>query len=431
MGQLTLLSGTGTGVSDELFKFSTGTMIWMQLDEDAGVTGMAPSARLAHSMTTVGQDIYIWGGQFRASYNNEVSDELFKYSTASMMWMKLEAAASVTGTSPSPTSGHSMTTLGQHIYIFGGRSPSDNSFGGKVGSDFFYHQASDHMWTSSFGLSSFTRIYDNDLVRVAHDVNWGFSVDLCSSTILPCALRIAAEGAFMSNTIVRRLANSTITCDAGKGCTGFSMDGVTVSCSDQISKLPLLQVLGSGATVTIADSGFEGCSSETDGGVIRVIGGGVINVSGSSFVSSSSKSSGGAMAVVGAHASIVHSYFTDSRATEGGALFVQNFPSYPNFLPSSVRLQGCVFSRNAAYLGGAIAVIDSGQAKISESRFQDTQAFGFGGGALYASSSSVELAANFFLRNSAAEGGGGALLWNGKQGKALMTHDVVASRSLW
>ena len=35
--------------------------MWTQLDADAGVTGPLPSARYDHSMTTVGQDIYIFG----------------------------------------------------------------------------------------------------------------------------------------------------------------------------------------------------------------------------------------------------------------------------------------------------------------------------------------------------------------------------------
>ena len=48
------------------------------------------------------------------------SDELFKYSTTSRNWTKLDADTDVTGTPPSPRSGHSMTTVGQDVYVFGG-----------------------------------------------------------------------------------------------------------------------------------------------------------------------------------------------------------------------------------------------------------------------------------------------------------------------
>ena len=60
-GALTSGAASG-GYSDELFKYSTATMTWTQLDAEAGVTGTAPSARSGHSMTTVGEDLYVFGG---------------------------------------------------------------------------------------------------------------------------------------------------------------------------------------------------------------------------------------------------------------------------------------------------------------------------------------------------------------------------------
>jgi hypothetical protein len=55
---LTLLSHTGT--LDKLFKYSTVTMSWTQLDAGVGMT--RPSARYSHSMATVEQDLYVFGG---------------------------------------------------------------------------------------------------------------------------------------------------------------------------------------------------------------------------------------------------------------------------------------------------------------------------------------------------------------------------------
>ena len=60
-GALTSGAASG-GYFDELFKYSTATMTWTQLDAAAGVTGTAPSARYEHSMTTVGEDLYVFGG---------------------------------------------------------------------------------------------------------------------------------------------------------------------------------------------------------------------------------------------------------------------------------------------------------------------------------------------------------------------------------
>ena len=57
---LTLQYDTGE-YSDDLFKYSTVSMTWTKLVTDAGVTG-TPSARDGHSMATVGQDIYMFGG---------------------------------------------------------------------------------------------------------------------------------------------------------------------------------------------------------------------------------------------------------------------------------------------------------------------------------------------------------------------------------
>ena len=46
----------------DLFRFSTVSMEWTMLDAAAGVTGMSPSARNGHAMAAVGTDIYLSGG---------------------------------------------------------------------------------------------------------------------------------------------------------------------------------------------------------------------------------------------------------------------------------------------------------------------------------------------------------------------------------
>ena len=50
------------GYSDDLFRFSTTTFQWEQLDA-ALVSGSPPSARWLHAMTTVDNDIIVFGGE--------------------------------------------------------------------------------------------------------------------------------------------------------------------------------------------------------------------------------------------------------------------------------------------------------------------------------------------------------------------------------
>ena len=50
------------GYSDDLFRFSTTTFQWEQLDAPL-VSGSPPSARWLHAMTTVDNDIIVFGGE--------------------------------------------------------------------------------------------------------------------------------------------------------------------------------------------------------------------------------------------------------------------------------------------------------------------------------------------------------------------------------
>ena len=84
------------------------------LDAAAGVTGTSPSARWEHAMTAVGTDIYLFGG-----YSGE--ELVFRFSTITKEWTM---AAGVTGTSPSARNSHTMTAVGTDIYLFGGYADS-------------------------------------------------------------------------------------------------------------------------------------------------------------------------------------------------------------------------------------------------------------------------------------------------------------------
>jgi hypothetical protein len=119
--------------SAELFKFSTVSMEWTNLDAAVGVKGTGPSAgpgggggesRKSHATFAVGTDLYLFGG--------DVGAEFFKFSIVSMEWTNLDAAAGVNGTGPSARYGHTMSAVGTDLYLFGGDRDIDIS--GKGGS---------------------------------------------------------------------------------------------------------------------------------------------------------------------------------------------------------------------------------------------------------------------------------------------------------
>jgi len=59
------------------------------------------------------------------------SAELFKFSTVSMEWTDLSAAAVVKGSPPSGRLDHTMTAVGTEIYVFGGWTGSGEAEGGR------------------------------------------------------------------------------------------------------------------------------------------------------------------------------------------------------------------------------------------------------------------------------------------------------------
>ena len=57
-----MLDRAGAFTTNELFRFSTTTMQWEQLDLPQG-SGSPPSPRSGHGMVAVGSDLYVFGGR--------------------------------------------------------------------------------------------------------------------------------------------------------------------------------------------------------------------------------------------------------------------------------------------------------------------------------------------------------------------------------
>ena len=80
-----------------------------------GGVGCSGREHLCASHLSVRPDVR--AGQYAASGKTE----LFRYSTLSVEWTWLNAAAGVTGTSPSARSSHAMAVVGSDLYVFGGK----------------------------------------------------------------------------------------------------------------------------------------------------------------------------------------------------------------------------------------------------------------------------------------------------------------------
>lgn len=90
----------------------------------AHVQGQVPSARSAHSMTSIGQHIYVFGGQGADQQN--VSSEVYVLDTVTMIWNNPE----VMGRAPERRHAHTATAMGTSIVILGGTGTQGAAIGG-------------------------------------------------------------------------------------------------------------------------------------------------------------------------------------------------------------------------------------------------------------------------------------------------------------
>ncbi|KAM5183850.1 rab9 effector protein with kelch motifs isoform 3-T3 [Callospermophilus lateralis] len=92
------------------------TRIWRTPE----VTGPPPSPRTFHtSSAAIGNQLYVFGGGERGA--QPVQDvKLHVFDASDMKWQKL----SPTGVAPAGCAAHSAVTLGKHIYVFGGMTPT-------------------------------------------------------------------------------------------------------------------------------------------------------------------------------------------------------------------------------------------------------------------------------------------------------------------
>ncbi|EME87039.1 uncharacterized protein MYCFIDRAFT_104319, partial [Pseudocercospora fijiensis CIRAD86] len=112
--RLYLFGGTdGIHWYNDVWSYSPASNSWVQLD----CIGYIPSPREGHAAALVGDVMYIFGG--RNEEGNDLGD-LAAFRISSRRWYTFQNM----GPSPSPRSGHSMTTVGKQIVVLAGEPSS-------------------------------------------------------------------------------------------------------------------------------------------------------------------------------------------------------------------------------------------------------------------------------------------------------------------
>nr|GEX77611.1 nitrile-specifier protein 5 [Tanacetum cinerariifolium] len=84
---------------------------WIKLNQN----GTGPGARSSHAITIVGDKAYAFGGEFKPRV--PVDNSLYVFDLNTLTW----SIAEVTGDTPPPRVGVTMASIGETIYVFGGR----------------------------------------------------------------------------------------------------------------------------------------------------------------------------------------------------------------------------------------------------------------------------------------------------------------------
>eukprot|EP00277_Geminigera_cryophila_P029933 CAMPEP_0173058104 /NCGR_PEP_ID=MMETSP1102-20130122/1155_1 /TAXON_ID=49646 /ORGANISM="Geminigera sp., Strain Caron Lab Isolate" /LENGTH=631 /DNA_ID=CAMNT_0013923783 /DNA_START=73 /DNA_END=1964 /DNA_ORIENTATION=+ len=396
-------------LSSELWNFCTLQHKWALLNEAAGVHGVPPSARINQAMTAVETDVFVHGGQVVALDPNgnfrgmETSDELFKFNSVTRVWVQLTGNS---GNLQVLRFGHTLTAVHSQLVLHGGDTGtglSDETYSWTAFVDF----------PSTFAKLSIN-VYDGDtmIVRSGTDANWKWEADLCTRYFLPCS-NLTITGDIHGTGTIRRHASSKIVCVAEQGCTGLTLQHVTVTCDPlDVAKEGPLQVSGEDAVLRLQNTTMSGCAAFADGGSIRAFRSAQLMVSDAVFRRSFSHGNGGALALVGASAKIVSSSFENCTVSSGsgGAAWASGAAQpYPllTMLPSFLNWTNCTFHNNSADsgLGGAMSIVMQSQCELEGSSFKDNSADS-GGAIAISSESTVTVSKCDFSYNAATKWGG-------------------------
>ncbi|XP_057791933.1 tip elongation aberrant protein 1-like [Salvia miltiorrhiza] len=101
--------------TNQVHVFDTVNMFWSEPD----VKGTPPTPRDSHSCTTVGDNLFVFGG----TDGRRPLNDLQVFQTSSNTWV----VPCVRGDAPEPREGHSAALIGKRLFIFGGCGKYENS----------------------------------------------------------------------------------------------------------------------------------------------------------------------------------------------------------------------------------------------------------------------------------------------------------------
>jgi len=108
----------GFGTNFELAVFNPVTYTWTNIS-GAQVRGEAPPSRTNHAAATVGNKMYIFGGNNNSAAGTyQVLDDFYSLDTETLTWTNL--THKIAGERPAHRSGHTLTSIGTKLYLFGG-----------------------------------------------------------------------------------------------------------------------------------------------------------------------------------------------------------------------------------------------------------------------------------------------------------------------
>ncbi len=154
LGNTIYLFGGMSTLSDELWSYHSNHGTWNLLSSARrglwgpllpGMSSASPEARKLHAMTSVGDRILLLHG---GRTNTGLSNEMWHYEFEAGEWYRNPG---LLGKQPSAREGHAMTAVNLTVYLFGGNTGGDST---ALSADFFSYSILEGVWTNLKNVSS-------------------------------------------------------------------------------------------------------------------------------------------------------------------------------------------------------------------------------------------------------------------------------------
>ena len=170
------------------------------------------------------------------------------------------------------------------------------------------------------GLRWFVFVFDWDTVFVAENATaFLYSPTSLCTGYMPCALQVKGG----SNGTLELSGDAQIQCLSSAGCSSISIQGFGLTCKNNAQSAFRVE----GSALSALDVSFDGCRSDTDGGVIQAYDLAEVSIDGCNFTDVHSDGFGGAVAAYGASLSVSNARLHNCTSRSGGgAVWASAFP---------------------------------------------------------------------------------------------------------